>query len=135
MRCMSLLLIGASLASCSMAPPPPLRTADGQRSYDRLLAGKVAGAPVTCVPNYRTNDMTTVDGQTLIFRAGASTAYLVKLSPGCEQVGRGNYALLTRQQGGLGLCRGEIAEAYDVMNRATMGSCVVEEITPFTQVR
>ena len=133
MRGISLLLLGAALGSCAVAPQPTgaMRSPSGQRAFDSLLAGKVAGPPVSCLPNYNANDMSTIDGQNVIFRVGTRTAYLVRLTPGCDLLGSGNYALLSRQFGGVGLCRGDIAQVFDTMNRQTVGSCTVGEIIPY----
>ena len=40
MRGISLLLLGATLASCTAAPPQPMRSARAQAQYSQLLAGK-----------------------------------------------------------------------------------------------
>ena len=132
MRGSSLLLIGAALGSCSAAPEPEVRSPAGQITYDRLVAGKVARSPVTCLPNYNANDMSIIDSQTVAFRVGAST-YIMHLSPGCNGIGSGNAALLTKQFGAGGLCNGDIAQAFDTFNHMTVGSCVIGDIVPYTK--
>jgi hypothetical protein len=131
MRVISLLLLGAVLGSCSTPPQPMMRSPSGQRAYDMLLTGKVAGPPISCLPNYNANDMSVIDGRTVAFRVGTGTAYVVHLSEGCELLGSGNYALVSRQVGGQGLCRGDIQQLLDTMNRITVGGCVIQDITPF----
>ena len=133
MRGNSLLLIAAALGSCSTAPQPTMRSPSGQRAYETLLAGKVAGKPVSCLPNYNANDMSTIDGETVAFRVGTGTVYIAHLGAGCSLLGSGNYALLTKQFGGMGLCTGDIAQVFDTMNRITVGSCVIGPITPYTR--
>ena len=133
MRSIPLLCLSAMLASCSMAPQPMMRSPSGQRSYDMLLAGKVPGPQLSCLPRYNANDMSVIDGRTVGFRVGTGTVYLMHLSEGCSLLGTGSYALLTKQYGGLGLCRGDIAQVVDTMNRQTVGSCVVQDITSFTR--
>ena len=135
MRGISLLLIAAVVGSCSTAPQPVMRSPSGQRAYQALLVGKVAGPPVSCVPNWNANDMSIIDGRTVGFRVGTGTSYIVHLGPGCDLLGSGNYAMLTKQFGGMGLCRGDIAQVFDTMNRQTVGSCVIGEITPYTRPR
>jgi hypothetical protein len=110
-----------------------MRSPSGQRAIDSLLAGKVAGTPVSCLPNYNANDMSVIDGQTVAFRVGTGTVYMAHLGPGCDLLGSGNYALLTKQFGGMGLCKGDIAQVFDTMNRITVGSCVIGDITPYTR--
>ena len=131
MRSLSFLIACTILASCTTAPPgPPMRSASGQRTLDRLLAGKVAGGPLDCIPNYNINSSSTIDGRTIVFDRPGS-AYLVHLTPGCEMIDNGAYALLSRQFGGLGLCRGDIQHVIDTVNRMNAGSCTVAEIIPY----
>ena len=42
MRGISLLLLGATLASCTTAPPDQTRSAKSEARYQELIAGKVA---------------------------------------------------------------------------------------------
>jgi hypothetical protein len=136
MRGLSLLLLGASLASCTTAPPGPeavTSTPSGQRAAVALLTGKVPGRPMSCLPNYSANDMTVLDSRTVAFRQGTATTYLVHLTPGCELAGAGPYALVSRQVGGLGLCQGDIQEVMDTLNHMTVGSCTIEGIVPYVR--
>jgi hypothetical protein len=136
MRTMSLLIAGTILASCTTAPPPPgppMRSPSGQRAFESLIASKVPGRPIDCLPTYHQNDMSIIDGQSVAFRATSRTSYLVRLTPGCEQLDAGHYALLSRQFGGNQLCRGDIQQVVDLTNRITVGSCTVAAIIPYTR--
>jgi hypothetical protein len=140
MRRFSLLILGTVLASCTANPNAPLpayaqRTPSGQRAYETLLAGKAPAAPISCLPSYRANDMSVIDGQTLGFRLGTGTTYLVHLGPGCELLGTGTYALLSKQYGSPGMCRGDIQQVVDTLNRVNVGSCVITEIVPYYRQR
>jgi hypothetical protein len=101
------------------------------QTYQMLVGGKVAQAPISCLPNYYANDMRTIDGRTLGFRVGQSRAYIVHLSPGCELMGTGNYTLLTRQVGGMGMCQNDIQEVVDLESHTHVGSCSVVDIVPY----
>jgi hypothetical protein len=133
MRALRLALIGAALASCTTAPEPAQRDAAKERELQMLLAGKAAGPPVSCLPNYSSNDMQIIDGRNVAFRQGGRTVYLMHLSPGCQLLGRGNYALLTRQFGGMGYCRGDIVRVFDPVSHITVGSCGIDQIVPYTR--
>ena len=52
MRRISLLIASSLLASCMTAPPPP-RGPDprAMQTYQMLVGGKVAQAPISCLPN------------------------------------------------------------------------------------
>src|SRR5690349_24046672 len=117
MRRISLLIAGSVLASCTYGPPPPPQppSPHAMQEYQLLVGNKVAQAPVGCIPNYNANDMRIIDGQTLGFRVGGGArVYIAHLSPGCEQVTHGTYALLGRQIGSQGLCRGDIQQVVDL---------------------
>jgi uncharacterized protein DUF6491 len=136
MRAAPLLLIGAALlASCTTAPEPNTPNPSAQRELAALLGGKVAGPPISCLPNYNASDMRVIDGRNVAYQAGSRTVYLMHLSQGCDLLGRGNYALLTQQLSALGMCRGDIARVIDAPNRVTVGSCVIEGIVPYKAVR
>jgi hypothetical protein len=133
MRSISLLIAATILTSCTTAPPPPAPSARAQLQYQRLIAGKVPQAPITCLPSYNANDMTIIDGRTIAFRLGSATTYIMHLTPGCEMIGGGTYALLSRQIGGTGLCRGDIQQVIDTMNHITVGSCTIADIVPYVR--
>jgi hypothetical protein len=134
MRLISVLMAGAVLASCTTAPPAPTRTADKQRDYEMALAGKVPQRPISCLPHYRANDMRTIDENTILFRNG-STTYVAHMRGGCNGLGSGSYALVTRQFGTADLCSGDIAQVVDTVNGTSVGSCVWGEFTPYVRPR
>lgn len=133
MRGISLLLLGATLASCTAAAPQPMRSLRAQTQYDQLLAGKVAGRPISCLPSYKSNDMVTIDDNTIAFKQGSRTVYVNHMQGGCSNLSGGSYALLTRQFGGSGLCRGDIAQVVDTLNHITVGSCVFGDFVPYSR--
>ena len=132
MRRISLLIASSLLASCMTARPPP-RGPDPRavQTYQMLVGGKVAQAPISCLPNYYANDMRTIDGRTLGFRVGQGRPYIVHPSAGCELIGTGNYTLLTRQVGGMGMCQNDIQEVVDLQSHTHVGSCSVVDIVPY----
>ncbi len=79
--------------------------------------------------------MTIIDGRTLGFRVGSghNNVYIAHLSPGCELITSGSYALLGRQVGSMGLCQGDIQEVIDTTTRTNVGSCTITEIIPYTR--
>ena len=134
MRVISVLMAGAVLASCTTGPPPPtMRTADAQRQYEQLLVGKVPMAPMSCLPSYRSGDMIRIDDNTILFRDGSSRTYVSHMQGPCNGVATGHYALVTKQFGGTGLCRGDIARVVDTLNGIEVGSCVWGDFVPYVR--
>ena len=134
MRRISLLLVTGGLMACATtAAVQPTRTAKAQQEYDKLLAGKVAGKPVSCLPTFNQNDMVVIDEQTIAFRQGRARVYVNHMQGGgCNNLG-GTYALVTRQFGNAELCRGDIGEVVDLNNHFTVGSCVFGDFVPYAK--
>ena len=131
MRHIALILAGAGLTACSTAPQPVMRSADKQAEYAKLIEGKVAGPVTNCLPSYNANDMRVIDDNTIVFRQNASRVYVANMQGGCPYLGRGGYAMVTRQVGGSGLCRGDIAQVVDTGSGMSVASCVFDGFTPF----
>jgi hypothetical protein len=137
MRVISLLLAGGLLASCTTAPPQaPIRTANKQLELQQLLNGKVAQAPISCLPHFRSGDMRVIDEQTIAFRDGSHRVYVAHMpGGGCNDLDAGHTALVTKQFGSADLCRGDIARVVDTLNGFTVGSCVFGDFTPYVSPR
>jgi hypothetical protein len=134
MRGISLLLLGAALVSCTTGPPAPTRTAERENRLQELVAGKVAGAPQSCIPtiNTHSNDMTIIDDRTVVFKANGGRVYVNHLGPGCDNLGMGN-ALITKQSAASSLCRGDIAEVQNLTAHINVGSCTFGEFVPYSR--
>jgi hypothetical protein len=78
--------------------------------------------------------MRTIDENTILFRNG-STTYVAHMRGGCNGLGSGSYALVTRQFGTADLCSGDIAQVVDTVNGTSVGSCVWGEFTPYVRPR
>jgi hypothetical protein len=135
MRVISLLIAGGLLASCTTAPEPVQRSASKQAELTKLLAGKVAQRPISCLPHYRAGDMRVIDEDTIAFRYGASRTYVAHMNGGCGNLDRGSVALVTRQYGSADLGTGDIARVADTLNGFTVGSCSFGEFTPYVRPR
>ncbi len=120
--------IGLSACATDVSQPEQ-RSASAQATYDRLLAGKVAGPPTKCLPLQRSNDMQVIDDDTILYRDGRTT-YVNKPLGSCNLLGRGSYALVTRSQGSQ-LCRGDIGSVTDMTTGVTVGSCALGDFVPY----
>jgi hypothetical protein len=133
MRGIGLLLATCVLASCSAAPQPTTRSPQAQRDYERLLADKVAGAPLTCLPSYNANDMIVIDESTIVYRETAGRVYVNHMRHPCGGLG-GTTALVTHTFGPQ-TCSGDIAQVADLSTRMTVGSCVFGDFIPYSKPR
>jgi len=134
MRSVIPILMAAAIAGC--APPPPAQVAAAnarsQARLAQLLAGKVAGAPQSCLPPYRNNNMIVIDDSTIAFRDGPTRVWVMRTRSPCNLLSAGPYALVTRPVGGMGLCRGDIGQVADTLSHTTVGSCVMGDFVPYT---
>jgi hypothetical protein len=133
MRSVVPLLIIAAVAGCTASSTRMTVTAqaDAQSRLNKLLAGKVPGKPQSCLASYRANDMIVIDDYTLAFRDGTNRVWINKPAGGCNLLSAGPYALVTRNVGGMGLCRGDIGQVTDTLNHTTVGSCVIGDFIPY----
>ena len=103
-----------------------------EAELQQLLAGKVAGQPISCLPHSRTHSSVVVDGNTIVFRGTGNRVYVNNLlGGGCSNIRSGGYSLVTRTSGPA-LCRGEIAQVADLHTGTTVGSCVLGDFVPYT---
>ena len=135
MRVISVLMAGAVLASCTTAAPVPNRTAQKQQEFQQLLVGKVAQAPISCLPHYKSGDMRVIDDDTIAFRDGNRRVYVAHMQGGCSNLGSGSYALVTKQFGTADLCRGDIGRVVHTLNGFTVGSCAFAAFVPYVRTR
>ena len=125
----ALLIIAAASSACAASAAPEPRTAKAETQLTKALADKVAGPPVSCLPPHRTNDMTIIDDNTILFRDGRNRVYRNDPPGGCPPMGRG-YTLVTRSTSSQ-MCRGDIVQVVDLTSRITAGSCSLGDFIPY----
>jgi hypothetical protein len=123
----------AGLAACSTSTEPPVRSAEGQAAYLRAIEGRVAGAPMNCLPTWDANDMRVIDDQTIVFGERSNRVYVANLQAPCDNLGAPGYALVTRSPGSPGMCSGDIATVVQTSSGMMGGSCVIGTFTPYTR--
>ena len=130
MRLLIFATAAIGLAACATAmDQPDQRSANAQATYDKALAGKTAGRAEKCLSLQRSNDMTVIDDDTILYRDGRTT-YVNKTLGTCNLLSRGSYALVTRSSGSQ-LCRGDIGTVTDVSTGVTVGSCALGDFVPY----
>jgi hypothetical protein len=131
-RTLGFCLSAAALAACSTAPAEPTRSARAQKELADALAGRVAGKPVSCLPNYRADNMQIIDDWTILFKDGR-TIYLQNPRGGCPGIGSHRNILVTRLFGTNQLCSGDISHLLDPVSGIRGGACVFSEFVPYTR--
>jgi Family of unknown function (DUF6491) len=131
MRVIALLLAGGLLASCTTAPEATYRAADSQLELDKLLAGKVAQKPVSCLPHWSSKDMRVIDDATIAYRDGGHRTYVTHMYGVCSNLSSASAALVTKLVGSVDVCQGDIAHVVDTSTGMTIGSCSYGDFTPY----
>lgn len=132
MRCIGLILAVGVVASCTTAPEPTTRSPQAQREYEHLIAGKVAGPPMACLPTFEANDMTVIDERTIAYGRSSGRVWINHMRDACSGLGTST-ALITRPLGSSQTCSGDIARVADLSARVVVGSCVFGEFVPYTK--
>lgn len=136
MRAGSMLVPGLSaaviLAACSTTDSQPTRSPQAEAALTKALSGRVAGAPVRCIPTYRADDMQIIDDWTILFKDG-STIYLQNPRGGCPGIGSHRNILVSTPMPSNQLCSGDIQQLFDPVSRIGGGACVFGDFVPFTK--
>ncbi len=129
---LALSIVAAVAAACSTTAAQPTRSSAASRELAKALAGRDAGAPIRCIPNYQAGNMRVIDDWTILFKSGRTT-YLQTPRGGCPGIGSGRNTLVTRLWGTNQLCDGDISRLVDLSSGIGGGSCVFGPFVPFTK--
>jgi hypothetical protein len=129
MRSVSLLLVASTLLGCSTYPPAP-RSPSSEAHLQSLLAGKVAGAPVNCMPSTAKDNMIVIDDNTIVFRDG-SRLWRNDVHGSCSGLRMGGTLVTKSMPGTSSLCRGDIGHVLTSGGMIT-SSCVLGDFVPYT---
>ena len=115
--------LGAGGAALAKRDTPEL-------AYQKLVAGKVPGKPVSCIDTRFRPTQVSAYGNKLIYRVSDKLVYVNQTNGGCEGVERGD-ALVSRQYQ-TRACSGDIATTVQLPPGITTGSCALGDFTPYT---
>jgi hypothetical protein len=127
-------LILASLltaaAACASQPPPAM-TAAQQSDFQKVISGRTAGAPQTCVSQQLLGGNKTYGEGVIVFegQTRGSTIYVNHPPAGCPEL-RYDRALRTRTTS-TQLCSNDIITVFDPVSHIDYGSCSLGEFVPY----
>lgn len=129
MRNLVYILLAASLVA---APAAAVRRTP-EEQLAKLLDGRVAGKPVSCINLGLTgSDSVKIPGLAMAYRQG-SAWYVNRFNDDCKQL-RDDTILVTRTPGAQ-LCRGDSAELVSPPSRIPVGACIFADFVPYTLPR
>ena len=133
MRKFALLIAPAAVAACTTSPPQDERLA-AQQHLNQLLAGKVAGGPIQCIPDYHTSSPSVITPDALAFQPNPGRIYVSSTAgSGCEGVAGQTYSLVTTSRGPSGLCAGDAVQIRDLHTGVMAGACTLSPFVPYTR--
>lgn len=101
-----------------------------EQRLDKLLEGREAGKPVSCISNFATRDMEVIDGVALVYKTG-STVYVNR--PRNPEDLDNDDILVTRVNGGQ-FCKLDIVHTVDRTSHFTTGFISLGEFVPYKRV-
>lgn len=121
-------LLGSASAEQSTRSPK------AQQELTKALAGRVAGEPVNCINDFRSQiRMTVIDDYTLLFR-NHGVVYVQNPPGGCANISNKTNALTTRRSSTNQLCAGDINQVVQPSSGIFRGSCAFSRFVPYRKV-
>lgn len=131
MRPSILLAAAALIGAVAPAAPAAQRPSDPGPRLDRLLAGRVAGDPITCLPLRRAARSQVVPGEAVVYSANNRELFVNRPSGGAEWLIR-DAILVSQQQIGQ-LCRGDPVQIVDRASGIGRGFITLGDFVPYTR--
>lgn len=103
----------------------------GEARLAKMLEGREAGAPVSCISTMRNDDLTIIDKTALVYGSG-KTIY-VNRTANPKWIDRDDI-LVTHPTNGRELCRLDSVHTVDRMSHMRSGSILLENFVPYTRV-
>jgi len=121
----------ASLALASLIAAPALARRDTPDvQLQKLLAGRVAGKPVSCLPFSRASDSQIINGKAIVYKFGG-TLYVNQPQSGADGLDDDNI-LVTRQFGSQ-LCDVDSVRLIDRSTGFPRGFLILGKFVPWTK--
>jgi hypothetical protein len=124
-------LVHVLLAASLVAAPAAAARRTPEEQLAKLLEGRTAGKPVSCINLGRSSsDSMKIPGLAMAYRQG-STWYVNRFHDDCKQL-RDDTILVTRTIGSQ-LCRGDSADLISAPSRFPVGACIFGDFVPYTR--
>lgn len=100
-------------------------------TVEKQLAGKVAGAPVSCVSMTNLDHPVKVSDSLILYRVSKNLVYRNDLRGSCFGLARDNDIMVVRSFGTSQQCDGDIIHMVDRTTGMPGGSCSFGKFTPY----
>lgn len=123
------LLIGAAVVA---TPALAVGRDSPEVQMQKLLAGRTADAPVSCISLTRARSSHVIPGQAIVYRSG-SKLYVNRPSSGAESLD--DDSILVTRTIGSQLCRGEAVNLVDRASRFQRGFVILGDFVPYSRAK
>lgn len=127
----SRLMIAAAVFAMAAATAPaadkPTRQEKNEARMAELLKGRVAGEPVSCIPDFQASRVEMIEGQGMVYGSG-KTIYVAK--PDHMHSMQWDDIMVVTRTGGL-LCNTDIVRTMDRMTGFTTGVVFMGKFVPY----
>lgn len=130
MRALALALAAAALVAGGGAVQAKAKLTPEQR-LEKLLDGRVAGKPTSCISTADSRDMEIIDGLALVYRSG-NTVY-VNRPRNADQLDADD--ILVIRTSGSQLCRLDMIHTVDRVGHFTTGFVNLGDFVPYRRVQ
>lgn len=132
MKALAKTLAGAAfaLAATAAAATGSGHNDTGEARLSRMLAGRTAGAPVSCITTTRSNKMEVIDGVAVVYDAGRTIYVARPTDP--RMLGR-NDALVLSRFSPTRLCVQEPMKTVDRYDGFNTGVVFLKDFVPYTK--
>ena len=111
------------------AGTPTKASAKGEAQLAKLLEGRIAGKPQSCLPGRVSDRLQVIDGTALVYKGG-DTVYVAK--PDDPRTIRSNDILVINRFGSQ-LCRQDIIRTIDRNSGFMTGAIFLNDFVPYTK--
>lgn len=126
------IIAGAALLAAALPAAAPARAPTGEAQLARLLEGRVAGKPVSCLTLSGITSSQIVDGVGIVYRVGARL-YVNRPRTDPNRLD-GDDILLVRSFGSQ-LCRSDTVDLVDRNSRMWNGFVALGDFVPYTRAK
>lgn len=129
MKTLSLILAGAALAAAGTTAAVARNAEANEAKLARMLEGRTAGDPVTCISAINSNRLEVIEHVGLVYDAG-NTIYVARpTNP--ESLGRNDVVVIDRHSGQL--CTMDVIRTIDRYQGFTTGAVFLDKFVPYSK--
>jgi hypothetical protein len=130
MKHLTSILAGAAIALAATAAAASPTSEQGEARLARMLEGRTAGEPVSCITTMNSNKMQVIDEVALVYDAGKTIYVARPVDP--RQLKR-NDAIVMDRFSGTQLCVQEPMRTVDRYDGYPTGAVFLKEFVPYTK--